>query len=115
MTKAGPGACVDELALAYTWEVIEHVLLGWYRDAIAGGGAKAPIFQCFEYLAVDFWGEALKHYFLNDISFVVDRDFNHDIALKASQFVRRDDRIGRYDGQSGANFFAGQGAFQNRT
>ena len=69
MTEAGQ-AVRGRVSPCLAREVVEHVLLGRDRDAVAGGGAKAPILQCFEYLAVNRRSQALNHNFLDDIALV---------------------------------------------
>ena len=93
-TSVDARAHISLCALSFTQagEVIVDVLLGCDGDAVASGGAEAPILQGFEHLAVDCRSQALDHNFLDDVALFVDRDFDNDVALKTAQFVGRDVR-----------------------
>src|SRR5882724_1302864 len=102
-------------AFTQAGKVVEHVLLRRDGNAVASGRAKAPILQGFEDLAVNRRRQTLNHSLLDDVAALVDGDFDHDVTLKAIQFGCGNNRVGRDDGQSGANLFSGQRSLQNCT
>src|SRR5580704_2500007 len=80
------------------------ILLGGDGSSVARGGTEAPIFERRQRLLVELGTDTLQNGFTNDLTELVNRDFDHHVAFVVQQFPRIENRIGHRDGKRGTNF-----------
>ena len=86
--------------------MIEDVLLRWDGGAVTHRGAEAPAFERRHNSLINACRKALDDRFVDDVSLVVDCDFDHYIAVDASEFAGRNCGVELDNRQRGTNIWA---------
>jgi len=78
------------------------ILLGSNGSAVSSGGKKVPLRQGSQNPLID-WPEALEHFHVDNVSFHINRDFNHYVTASAREEIRLELRIDGNRGQGRPN------------
>ena len=93
----------------------DRVLLGRDGRTILSGRMEVPVLQCCETLGIDVGAEACEHRFADDLSALVDGDFDDFVSRRVGQLPRVDYGIRSRDRQGRANLVAEEGAANERS
>ena len=74
-----------------------------------------PVLECCEALRIDVGTEALEHGFADDLSALVDGNFDDFVSGRGGKLPRKDDRIGGRDGKRGTDLIAVELAASERS